>query len=77
MRRKLHLLYQDLRDWLEGDVTRTYDLTALAGLVLVALGVWLIFPSLAVILVGCTLVAVGLLGAKAWAARKRRQPRDD
>jgi hypothetical protein len=43
-----------------------WDLTAGAGLVLLAIGLWMAWPPLCPLVVGSVGVALGLWGARAW-----------
>ena len=40
-----------------------YDVLTLAGLVLLAVGLWLYSPTLALVVVGLALIAIGIYGA--------------
>jgi hypothetical protein len=58
-----------------------YDLSALAGLLLLSVGLWCIYPPLALIVTGAALLFLGLCGAKSWTneneskSSRRRQDR--
>jgi hypothetical protein len=53
-----------------------WDLLAGLGLLLVAAGLWWIYPPACLIAVGLTFLFLGVWGARLWATRQRR-PKDD
>ncbi len=73
---KFRLLVLDARDWLAEDRSRLYDLAAALGGLLVVIGLAWVWPPLGFISLGLGLVAVGMLCAKAWAFRRRREEED-
>jgi hypothetical protein len=44
-----------------------FDLLAVAGIVLIAVGLWLVAPWLSLLVTGLILFAAGILGGRAWA----------
>jgi hypothetical protein len=49
----------------------TWDLIAMAGVLLTAVGIACIYPPAAVIFLGLLLTLLGLWGARAWSSRAR------
>jgi hypothetical protein len=50
-----------------------YDLFALAGLALIAVGLWLIYPPAALIVTGAAILTLGIWGAKSWTSESARR----
>jgi hypothetical protein len=78
MKRFVHKLKQSLRAAARFAAGYSWDSLALAGVALVAVGLWWIYAPAALLAVGALLVFLGLWGAAILAReRARRRPRDD